>query len=259
MRFIRFKRSGTEEITYGCVIGDNVKPLKGNLFGSYKIENNTMKLRDVRLLNPCVPGKIVALAANYGGATGVTEDMKEPVVFMKPSGSIQGPEETIVSPFKDAKVWGEAELGIVVGRKLKNAPSASEAKKAIFGYLCANDVTAENVEGRDHHLARSKGADTFCPIGPWIDPDFEPSDAIIEAYQNGVLLRRGNLSDRIWKDVKVIEWLSHWMTLNEGDIILTGTPPRVRERTYLSNGDIFEVRIERLGSLKNRFVSTDKI
>jgi hypothetical protein len=121
------------------------------------------------------------------------------------------------------------------------------------------DVTAENVEGRDHHLARSKGADTFCPIGPWIDTEFDSSDARIEAYQNEKLIRQGNLSNRIWKDEQVLQWLSQWMTLDIGDIILTGTPPRVTEKTFLNDGDIFEVKIEGLGSLKNRFVCRKNI
>ncbi|MBU4488970.1 MAG: fumarylacetoacetate hydrolase family protein [Candidatus Omnitrophica bacterium] len=253
MRFIRFLKSNSQDIAYGCVIDDVVRSIQGDPFGNYTVGVTVGNLNDIKLLSPCLPSKIIALAANYKGATGVTENMKEPITFIKPSTSITGPYEDIICPFKDVNVWGEAELGIVVGRRLKNA-SSREAKEAIFGYLCANDITADNTEGRDHHLVRSKGADSFCPVGPWIDTEFDPRDAKIEAFQNGKLIRRGNLKDRIWKDDDIIQWLSQWMTLEQGDIVLTGTPPRVVEKTYLEEGDIFEVKIEKLGSLKNKFI-----
>ena len=144
-------------------------------------------------------------------------------------------------------------MGIIVGKHLHRA-SISEAKEAIFGYVCANDVTAENIDARDHHLARSKAADTFCPIGPWIDTDFIPGKAAIEAYQDKRLIRKGTLDKRIWKDEETLRWLSQWMTLDAGDLILTGTPPRVAEKVYLNDGNTFEVKIEGLGCLKNRFV-----
>lgn len=258
MRFVRFERPVSGDIAEGCVIGEEVKYIKGDIFGEYTIAKAAGNIKDLKLLSPYIPNKVIALAANYKGATGVTENMKEPLVFIKPSTSVIGPYEEIVSPFKDTNIWGEAELGIVVGKRLKDA-TLSETRDAIFGYLCANDITADNIEGRDHHLVRSKGADTFCPIGPWIDTEFDPRDADIEAFQNGKLIRKANLKDRIWKDDKIICWLSQWMTIEQGDIIITGNPPRVTEKTYLKDGDIFEVKIEGLGSLKNRFVSKEKV
>jgi 2-keto-4-pentenoate hydratase/2-oxohepta-3-ene-1,7-dioic acid hydratase in catechol pathway len=258
MKIVRFREKSSAAAHYGIVSGKTVKRMEGSLFRKLRAGRSAGTLDDVILLNPCVPGKIVALAANYRGATGVTEEMKEPIVFIKPSASACGPNDDIVFPFKNVRAWGESELGIVVGRRLRAATMA-EARLAIFGYVCANDVTAENVEGRDHHLVRSKGADTFCPLGPWIDTEFDPSDAAIEACQNGTLIRRGNLKDRIWKDDQTLQWLSQWMTLDPGDVVLTGTPPRVVGKTFLSDGDIFEVRIDGLGSLKNRFVCRELV
>lgn len=252
MKFIRFTTENSNQPRYGCLIDEEIKAMTGSPFEQYTIGQTVGRLEDVQLLSPCLPTKIIGLAANYQGATGVTENMSEPLIFLKPGGSVVGPYDDIVCPFKDVRVWGETELGIVMSRRLKNA-SKSEARKAIFGYLCANDTTAENIEGRDHHLVRSKGIDTFCPVGPWIDTEFNPREAVIESYQNGKLIRQGNLKNMIWKPEKIVHWLSQWMTLEQGDIIITGTPPRVVEKRYLEEGDIYEVKIEGLGSLKNKF------
>jgi 2-keto-4-pentenoate hydratase/2-oxohepta-3-ene-1,7-dioic acid hydratase in catechol pathway len=252
MKIVRYKEGKDGAVHCGVIVDDRVKRIQGDIFCAHTVEADAGKYADLTLLSPCVPGKVVALAANYRGATGVTETMSEPVVFVKPAGSVIGPQESIVSPFKDVNVWGEAELAIVVGKRLRNA-SLQQAHEAIFGYTCANDVTAENVEGRDHHLVRSKGADSFCPLGPWIDTAFNPADALILAYQNGIMIRRGNLKDRIWKDEHTLQWLSLWMTLDPGDVVLTGTPPRVTEKTFLQDGDIFTVDIQGLGKMSNRF------
>lgn len=233
-------------------MNDKVRIIRGDPFSSYVIDEAVGNLDQVTLLAPCLPTKVIGLAANYRGATGVTENMKEPLFFIKPASSIGGPFDDIICPFKDRRVWGEAELGIVIGRRTKNA-SIDEAAQSVFGYLCANDVTAENIDERDHHLARAKAADTFCPIGPWIDTQFNLTDKTIKCWQNKKLIREAKLDDMIWQINKIIHFLSQWMTLEIGDVIITGTPPRVVEKTYLQNGDIFEVEIEGLGGLKNQF------
>ncbi|MFH0779326.1 MAG: fumarylacetoacetate hydrolase family protein [Parcubacteria group bacterium] len=253
MKLIRFINQEFPKPTYGCVINDQVRLLNGDPFNNYTIEKTIGDLDQVKLLAPCSPSKVIGLAANYAGATGVTENMKEPLIFMKPTSSICGPFDEIICPFENIKAWGEAELGIVIGKKTKFA-SIEEGEKSIFGYLCANDVTADNIENRDHHLARSKGADTFCPIGPWIDTNFEPREAMISCRQNGRLIRQSTLDKGIWRDGEIINFLSQWMTLEVGDIIITGTPPRVVEKTYLNHGDVFEVEIAGLGRLKNKFL-----
>ena len=253
MKVIRFTNQHHNEPTYGCVINNQVRLLKGDPFTYYTIEEVVGSLDQVNLLPPCVPSKVIGLASNYIGATGVTENMKEPLIFVKPASSICGPFDDIICPFENAKAWGETELGIVIGKKTKSV-SKQEAPESIFGYLCANDVTVDNIESRDHHLARAKGADTFCPIGPWIDTQFKPADAMISGWQNKRLIRQATLDKRIWQDSDIIHFLSQWMTLEVGDVIITGTPPRVVEKTYLNHGDIFEVEIAGLGRLKNRFL-----
>jgi 2-keto-4-pentenoate hydratase/2-oxohepta-3-ene-1,7-dioic acid hydratase in catechol pathway len=213
---------------------------------------NTILFEDVKLLAPCQPRKIIATAINYPGATGLKKEANEPLFFIKPSSSVIGPDQPIISPFRDVPLWGECELGVVIGKKLQRA-NAKEVEDGILGYTIGNDVSAENILGWDHHLARSKCADTFCPLGPWIDTSFNPQGKMISGYHNSELIRKGYLSERLWKEPDLLVWLSSWMTLEPGDVILTGAPTRVRERIYFKNGDHFTCRIEGLGELSNPF------
>ena len=208
--------------------------------------------KDVKLLAPCQPGKVVATAINYPGATGLNKGANEPLFFIKPSSSVIGPGQSIISPFSDVLVWGECELGVVIGKRLQRA-NIREVEDGILGYTIGNDVSAENIQGWDHHLARSKGVDTFCPLGPWIDTGFNPQDKIISGYHNTELMRKGCLSERLCKEPDLLVWLSSWMTLEPGDVVLTGAPTRVRERVYFKDGDCFTCRIEGLGELSNPF------
>ena len=174
------------------------------------------------------------------------------MVFIKPSSCIIGPNQKILSPFKNSLTWGESELGIIIGKKLKKA-TIKEVKSAVFGYTIGNDITCNNINEWDHHLARSKAADTFCALGPWIDTNFDPSGKYIRGYHNKILLREGLCQDRLWKEPHLLVWLSSWMTLEEGDVVLTGAPTRVRDRMYFKEGDTFTCAIKGLGKLSNSF------
>jgi len=240
MRIVRFLDNGSP--AWGCLLDGGVLHLDGDPFKQPKPGRPAGSLESLKLLSPCQPRKIVAVGINYPGATGLTATMSEPLVFLKAGTSASGPYDDIVSPFTGMPVWGECELGIVIGRG-----------NAIFGYTAANDVSAENIENRDHHLARSKAADTFCPLGPWIDTEYTPANRLIEGFQNGELIRRGNSDDRLWQDARIIKWLATWMTLEPWDVVLTGAPTRVVPRRYLKDGDEFVVRIDGLGELRNRF------
>ena len=131
--------------------------------------------------------------------------------------------------------------------------TVSEANSAIFGYTIGNDVSCENVHGWEHHLARSKGADTFCVLGPWIDTEYNPDGKLIRGYHNETLIRSGYCQERLWKEPELLAWLSSWMTLNPGDVILTGAPSRVQDRMYFKDSDNFTCAIEGLGELSNLF------
>lgn len=251
MRVVRFVHNDQE--CYGSVDGNNIllwsdAPWKGG-----EKRDVVVDVESVRLCAPCKPGKVIATAINFPGATGLTEKNNEPLVFVKPSTSIIGDGDTIISPFNDADVWGECELGIVIGKPLKNA-TVEEAIQAVYGYTVANDVSCNNILDWDHHLARSKGADTFCVLGPWIDTEFEPKGKCIRGYHNDILLRKGYCHERLWHEPDLLVWLSSWITLEVGDVILTGAPSRVRSRLYLESGDHFTCHIDGLGKISNPFV-----
>lgn len=241
MKLVRYIDSSGHPV-YGSVSGDSVFPIDGDPLSQFHLGSTGAPLQSLRLLAPCRPSKIIGIAINFPGATGLSETMTEPLVFLKAGTSACGAADDIVCPFAETPVWGECELAVVIGRN-----------RSIFGYTSANDVSADNIDGRDHHLARSKSADTFCPLGPWIDTEFSPARRMIEGFQNGSLIRRGNTDDRLWKDERIVQWLSTWMTLEPWDVILTGAPVRVVPRRYLQDGDEFVVRIDGLGELRNRF------
>ncbi len=250
MKLIRFQYS--QKNYYGDLEGDQVTLWSNASWLGGRRSTEKILFKDVTLLAPCQPNKVVATAINYPGATGLKKEANEPLFFIKPSSSVIGPNQPIISPFNDVPVWGECELGIVIGKQLQRA-NTKEVEEGILGYTIGNDVSAENILGWDHHLARSKGADTFCPLGPWIDTDFEPQEKSISGYHNSELMREGCLSDRLCKEPDLLVWLSSWMTLEPGDVVLTGAPTRVRERIYFKKGDHFTCRIEGLGELSNPF------
>lgn len=253
MRFVRFKLN--DQIQFGAIENESIRVWSDAPWLGGCAESSVVPMKDVQLLAPCQPGKVVGVAINFPGATGHESDFKEPLVFLKPGTSVISPDETIVSPFQDAQVWGESELAVVIGKKLTRA-SRQDALEGLFGYTIGNDVSADNIRGWDHHLARSKAADTFCVLGPWIDTDFNPHGKSIRAYHNQELLREGIADNRLWTEPELLVWLSSWMTLEPGDVILTGAPTRVRDRMYLHSGDSFTCTIEGLGELTNTFQCT---
>jgi 2-keto-4-pentenoate hydratase/2-oxohepta-3-ene-1,7-dioic acid hydratase in catechol pathway len=253
VKIVRFQRSEKDEPQFGNLDGERIYSLKGDLLSRCEIGPLVATPRDVRLLAPCLPTKIVAMAINFPGIGGYSETMSEPLVFVKPGTCLCNPGDTVTNPFPDIEWWGEAELGVVVKQTLKDA-SPEDVRRGILGFTIGNDVSVENVEGRDHHLARSKCPDRFCPVGPWIDTEFDADDCIIEAVQNGEVIRRGRSSEQVWKWDRIIQWLSTWMTLEPWDLVLTGNPPDTVGMRFLSHGDIYTARIEGLGELTNRFV-----
>ena len=205
-----------------------------------------------RYYAPCLPQKLMAIAINFKEVIGFREDMEEPMIFFMPPTCLANPLETIHNPFPSKPWWGEAELSVVISKKTHNI-SEDDVDDHILGFTIANDVTVENVEGRDHHLARSKCANGFCPIGPWIDTEFNADDCVIEAVQNGEVIRRGRSSEQFWQYRKIVSELSKWVQLEPWDVILTGNPPDTVGMRYLSDGDTYIARVVGLGELENRF------
>ena len=252
MRIVRFEAGGSAP-ALGVVDGDEVRRLEGDPLDHATPGERVAKLGEVRLLAPCTPSKVVAMAINFATMDNYVAGQSEPMVFVMPPSAVANPGDAIVNPFPDLPWWGEAELAVVMKRRLRHAASEDEARDAVLGFTVANDTTVQNVDGRDHHLARSKCPDGFCAIGPWIDTDFDAEDCVVEAVQNGEVIRRGRSSEQVWRWPQQLAWLSSWMTLEPWDVVLTGNPPDTVGMRYLEDGDTYTARVEGLGELTNTF------
>lgn len=258
MKIIRYKLNDDSLTKLGCVVENKVYNLVGDPLVNAEQGKYVASIRSVKLMAPCTPGKIIAMAMNYSSIGSNSTKSTEPLVFIKPSTCICGPGTTIVNPFPDSPMWGEPELAVVIRHVLRNATQL-QVEEGILGFTIGNDMTVENVDSRDHHLSRSKCPDNFCPLGPWIDTDFDPSDCVIEGEQNSEIVRSGRSSEQLWQWPRILLWLSKWITLEPWDVILTGNPPDMEGEMstnspgmrYLQDGDIFSVRIKGLGELTN--------
>jgi len=246
MRVVRVLHEG--DCRYGLADNDTVTLLSDEPFAAWEPEG-ILPLRTLELLPPTTPTKVVCVGLNY--RTHIAEmghDMPdEPVIFMKPSTTVIGPGHAIPLPPGVGRVDHEAELGVVIGRRTHNA-SPEEAAANVLGFTCGNDVTAREIQARDGQWTRAKGYDGFCPLGPWIETDVDPSDLAIECYVNGELRQSARTSDMLFSPFELVSFVSRAMTLVPGDVVLTGTPGGIGQ---LHHGDVVEVRIEGVGSLTN--------
>lgn len=255
MRIVRYQQKG-EEPRYGWVYEDRVGPLEGNPLGEFRRLEAELPLASVRLLAPVLPSKIICIGRNY--AEHAREHQAEvpeyPLIFLKPPTSIIGPGDAILLPPQSQQVEHEAELAVVVGRRGRWIP-AEMARQYIFGFTIANDVTARDLQRKDGQWTRGKGFDTFCPIGPWIETDFDPADAIITCHVNGTMRQMASTRDMVFNIAQLMAFISSIMTLEPGDLLLTGTPAGVGP---LAAGDEVEVSIAGLGALRNK-VQTEPV
>jgi 2-keto-4-pentenoate hydratase/2-oxohepta-3-ene-1,7-dioic acid hydratase in catechol pathway len=222
------------------------------MFVGYETTEERVPLdANVKLLAPVIPrSKVVAVGRNYRdhAAEFGNEVPAEPLLFFKPNTSVIGPNDAIVRPTQSTRVEFEGELAVVIGRIAKNVP-AERARDYIFGYTIANDVTARDLQRSDGQWARAKGFDTFCPIGPAIETEFDPAgDARVVTRVNGDVRQDAPLTDMVHSVADVIAYASAAFTLLPGDVILTGTPAGVGA---IIAGDVVEVEITGLGILRN--------
>jgi 2-keto-4-pentenoate hydratase/2-oxohepta-3-ene-1,7-dioic acid hydratase in catechol pathway len=252
MRLIRFQ-SKAEPIQYGWVNDGLVGRIAGSPFGEYQRSEANLPLESVILHPPIIPGKIICVGRNY------LEHVKEqnaelpttPLIFLKPPSSVIAHMQTIVLPPQSQQVDHEAELVVVIGKRGRWI-QPTEAYDHIYGYTIGNDVTARDLQRKDGQWTRSKGFDTFCPLGPWVDTEFDPVDAIITCHVNGVLRQMASTRDMIFRIDQIIAYTSSIMTLEVGDAIMTGTPSGI---SPLNPGDVVESAIEGLGILHNPVAS----
>lgn len=249
MKFIRFLINGKEK--NGIVIEEDhtVREIKGDFFDKYEILENQYSLLEIKYLPPCMPSKIIALGLNYFDHA---EEFKlkipeEPLIFLKPSTAVIGHKENIIYPKMTERLDYEAELGVIIKNKVKNI-KPKEVYENILGYTCFNDVTARDLQKKDGQWTRSKSFDTFAPLGPYLVTDLEPNNLEIILRQNGKVKQHSSTSKMIFKIEETVSFISQIMTLNPGDVIVTGTPSGVGE---LQVGDVVEVEIEGIGTLTN--------
>jgi 2-keto-4-pentenoate hydratase/2-oxohepta-3-ene-1,7-dioic acid hydratase in catechol pathway len=243
--------SHNDAIRYGIVDEQELVVLAGDpMFAGYETTGERVPLSDAALLAPVIPrSKVVCVGKNYHDHAaemgGVAPE--EPLLFLKPNTAVIGPGDTIVRPTLSERTEHEGELAVVIGRIAKNV-KAENALDYVFGYTVGNDVTARDLQKRDGQWTRGKGFDTFCPLGPVIETDFDQADATIETRVNGEVRQHAPLSDMIHSVPAIIEYASAVFTLLPGDVILTGTPAGVGPFVA---GDTVEVEVTGLGILRN--------
>jgi 2-keto-4-pentenoate hydratase/2-oxohepta-3-ene-1,7-dioic acid hydratase in catechol pathway len=255
MQFCRFSpaltpSSETGPALFGVLEGDAVREISGAPWSSWSPGARTWPSAAVRLLAPVEPGKIVCVGRNYAAHAAElgNEVPKEPLIFLKPPSAIIGPGEPVKIPPQSQRVEHEGELALVVGRRCSRVNDGDDALSYLLGYTCLNDVTARDIQKNDVQFTRAKGFDTFCPVGPHIETQLDPADALVETRVNGALRQSGRTSLMIYPVAFLVRWISHVMTLNPGDVIATGTPAGVGP---LVAGDTVEVRVGAVGVLRN--------
>jgi len=230
--------------------GEDVIGITGVPWGQWARGSRSSRLSHVRLLAPVEPSKIVCVGRNYAAHAAElgNEVPKEPLIFLKPSTSIVGPGEPIILTNFSQRVEHEGELSVVVGRRCSQLRDSDDPLSFVLGYTCLNDVTARDLQNRDVQFTRSKGFDTFCPVGPHIETKLDPTNVVVETRVNAAIRQSGNTSLMIYPVTYLIRWISRMMTLLPGDLIATGTPAGVGP---LVVGDSVEVSVAGIGVLRN--------
>jgi 2-keto-4-pentenoate hydratase/2-oxohepta-3-ene-1,7-dioic acid hydratase in catechol pathway len=250
MKILRAAKDG--QAFYAQLEGSKVRRIAGTPYGGLCFTGEQYELGDVELLAPCEPSKVVAVGLNYSDHA---KEMKEtlignPVLFIKPSTAVIAHGQGIVYPAISQRVDYEAELAAVIGKTCRNI-TAEEAADYIFGYTAMNDVTARDIQKSDGQWTRGKSFDTFCPIGPYIDTEFDPAGRRIQSVLNGEVKQDGNTADMLCSAVQLLSFVSSCMTLKPGDVVSSGTPSGIGP---MKKGDTIEIKIEGLMTLKNTVV-----
>lgn len=243
--FIRFLRNNTSH--YGVKEEGQIHLLQGDLFGDYEVTAETVSEQEIQLLPPCEPSKIICVGRNYRAhAEEMNAELpEEPLLFLKPNSSLISDGQSVVYPRESSRVDHEAELAIIIGKKARRI-TEEQATDHIFGYTCALDMTARDIQRKDGQWTRGKSFDTFCPVGPGIVSTVNLEDAAIEMYVNGEVRQKSNINRMIFSVPYLVSYISQAMTLLPGDVILTGTPEGVGP---VNPGDQLTMRVEGVGEL----------
>lgn len=247
MRFARY--SFENRIHYGIVDGNEVEDISTTPFLPFDRTGVKRQLGAVRLLSPCLPSKVIGIGHNYRAhAKEMGAEVPDDIVFFfMPSTCVIGSGDEIVRPTGSIRLDYEGELGVVVGTAARNV-AAQHWQKVVLGYTCANDATARDWQRKDSQWGRAKGFDTSCSLGPWIETELDPLDCGLKTSVNGELRQKARTSDCVFSVPEIIEYVTKYLTLLPGDVVITGTPSGMGE---LHDGDVVEVEIEGVGTLGN--------
>jgi 2-keto-4-pentenoate hydratase/2-oxohepta-3-ene-1,7-dioic acid hydratase in catechol pathway len=248
MRYLRIRHGGIDY--WASVLDERTGRLQTAApYAGGEQTDRLVPLKPASLLPPVTPTKILCVGRNYRAHAEElgNEVPKEPLLFFKPPSALLPPGGTVELPAASERVEHEAELGVVIGRRLRDA-SEREAREAIFGLTCVDDVTARDLQKKDVQFTRGKGFDTFCPVGPFLTTDIDPDDLSISLLVNGERRQEGRTSQMIWNVPALLSYASAIMTLEPGDLVCTGTPAGVGP---IQAGDEVVIEIEGLGTLRH--------
>ncbi len=246
--FVRYQRGSAA--AYGLLEGDTIREIAGSLFGDHKPTGATHRLDAVKLLYPCEPPKIFAVGRNYKSHLGARAQPDRPEIFYKPVTALLNPGDPIRFPRDAGNVHYEGEMVLVIGKRIKDA-SPEEARDAIFGVTCGNDVSERDWQSgpsKDLQWWRAKGSDTFAPLGPAVVRGLDWGNLIVRTRLNGEVVQEQSTADLIFDCHTVVSWISRAVTLTPGDVIYTGTPGATKA---MKHGDVVEVEVEGVGVLRN--------
>ena len=243
----RFQKG--DEIFFAKVVDGEIFRLNGDVFGSPSFDKKATKLKGVRTLTPVAPSKIIAVGLNYADHARESNKPlpKEPLFWLKASTSLLPDGGKIEIPFPNHRTDFEAELAIVIGRRIRNVTPAA-APRYIFGYTAAQDISDRTIQNGESQWTRAKSFDTFTPLGPFVETKIDPHELNLQLFQNGQLRQNAHTSQLLFTCFELVSFVSNHMTLLPGDVILTGTPSGVGA---IKSGDRLEVRIQGLAPLVN--------
>lgn len=252
MKIVRMQTN--EGIAYGTVEPEGIRVYQGSPLVHWEATDVFVKFGDIQLLSPVLPSKVVAIGRNYVDHAAEFNNPvpEEPLIFLKPSTSVIGPGQPVVYPKLTKDLQYEGELVVVIGAVARHVP-AEDVGQVILGYTVGNDMTARDLQRKDVQFTRGKGFDTFCPLGPAIETEFDAAEGMsLITRVNGEVRQDGSTADLVFGVAELIEYVTSVMTLLPGDVIMTGTPGGVGP---VQPGDRMDVEIEGIGTLTNTVVA----
>jgi 2-keto-4-pentenoate hydratase/2-oxohepta-3-ene-1,7-dioic acid hydratase in catechol pathway len=247
-RYVRYEMDGT--VSYGLLEGDEIRPIRGDIFGDHEVLSSRHPLSSARLLAPVTPSKVIAVGLNYQSHLGTRDPAAYPGLFAKYPTCVVGPEDAVVRPPDSRNLHYEGEMVVVIGREAKNV-AVGDVGLYVFGVTAGNDISERDWQSADLQWLRAKGSDTFGPLGPVLVTGLDYNDLLLQTRVNGEVRQSARTRDLIFNVGEIVSYVSRYVTLYPGDIIFTGTPGSTQA---MEPGDVVEVELEGVGILRNTVV-----